>query len=139
MVELFKIGKFSIKSLLKFSIKNYPLVKFNYPLVKFSIKKILSIKILYQKLSIIKNYPLKFSIKNYPLKFSIKNYPLKFSIKNYPLKFSIKNYPLKFSIKNYLLKFYQKLSIEQLRSKIAQQPQLQIGCHYITIILTYFF
>jgi len=112
MVELFKIGKFSIKSLLKFSIKNYPLVKFNYPLVKFSIKKILSIKILYQKLSIIKNYP---------------------------LKFSIKNYPLKFSIKNYLLKFYQKLSIEQLRSKIAQQPQLQIGCHYITIILTCFF
>ena len=98
MVELFKIGKFSIKSLLKFSIKNYPLVKF-----------------------------------------SIKNYPLKFSIKNYPLKFSIKNYLLKFSIKNYLLKFYQKLSIEQLRSKIAQQPQLQIGCHYITIILTYFF
>src|SRR5204863_7437114 len=91
MVELFKIGKFSIKSLLK----------------------------------------LKFSIKNYPL--------VKFSIKNYPLKFSIKNYPLKFSIKNYLLKFYQKLSIEQLRSKIAQQPQLQIGCHYITIILTYFF
>src|SRR5438034_991002 len=85
----------------------------------------------------------KFFIKNYPLvKFSIKNYPLvKFSIKNYPLvKFSIKNYQLvKFSIKNYILKFYQKLSIKQLRNKIAQQPQLQIGCHYITIILTYFF